>query len=325
MPYFCLLKKFRMRRIILILGIILSLSNISKALNKNFYVVKSHGLEETLSFEDMKNWALREFSNDIEELNSNLPTWTYNKTTLKKISISGTTIHFDYEVHEEILKFKNTFLVFLKDNIRKEIKDYITGVIDDNSGIMPFSEWERLFMQMGLKFNITIKDIQNSTLENYSLTIEDLSLVDPSNTSTSHIYKFDDGDEIIEFTAEEYQEEFFVMIRQRMKEINEQLPIKIDEVTTLYSAIINGSDINYNYRVSFEKELFTDEEIEELRKEVTQREKENLLYLMKQNSDKMPVEEWIKLFNEIDMQYHFNYQDINGRIITKIIVDFKDM
>lgn len=138
-------------------------------------------------------------------------------------------------------------------------------------------------------------------------------------------YTFKNGNKKEYVTAKELQTYILPGLRTRMKELNEQLPMAVDECTEMYSAVVNGSVINYNYRVSFDSELLTQAEINELCDDIKKRNEENLLFLFQSNSDKMPVSEWCRLYGELGILYKYNYVDCNGRVFACVIVNPKTL
>lgn len=120
----------------------------------------------------------------------------------------------------------------------------------------------------------------------------------------------DNGKEEV-FTAEQLKEFVLDEMITRMNQLNKQLPIQIDEYTVMHSAIVNGTTINFNYFVELDSSILTDEDIKEFSDDIKSRQKENAIFLFKQNADKMPVEEWGRLYKEIGIRYNYNYFDEN--------------
>ena len=58
------------------------------------------------------------------------------------------------------------------------------------------------------------------------------------------------------FTAAELKGYVQKSMQERIKAINEQLPLNIDEITTLYSTLFIGNALYYNYRVNLVFQLF---------------------------------------------------------------------
>ena len=126
------------------------------------------------------------------------------------------------------------------------------------------------------------------------------------------------------FTAQELKEVVFSGLRQNIKQLNSQLPIQIDEYTDMYSAVLNGTTINYNYTAYIDSSQLSEADIKEFCEETKALQKENIKFLFTQNADKMPVSEWIRLYKELGIKYNYNYIDTNKKAWAKIVVDFED-
>ncbi len=137
-------------------------------------------------------------------------------------------------------------------------------------------------------------------------------------------FVFRDGNNIETFQASDLKGFVFNGLLQNIKQLNAQLPIQIDELTEMYSAILNGTAINYNYKVYIDSTLLTDAEIKDLYDELKGVQKENLRFLFKKNADKMPVSEWVRLYKALGIKYHYNYIDANQRAFLKIVLDLSD-
>ena len=125
-------------------------------------------------------------------------------------------------------------------------------------------------------------------------------------------------------TAQEMKDFVFAGLTERIKQLNQQLPVQIDEYTVMYSAVLNGTVINYNYTAYLDSSLLSESDIKEFCDEIKNVQKENVLFLFKQNSDKMPVSEWIRLYKELGIKYNYNYIDENRRVWAKVVIDFND-
>lgn len=137
-------------------------------------------------------------------------------------------------------------------------------------------------------------------------------------------YTYTENGQTETFTAQELKEVVLSRLRQNIKQLNEQLPVQIDDYTVMYSAVLNGSAINYNYTAYIDSSQFSEEDIKVFCDETKAIQKENIKFLFSQNADKMPVSEWIRLYKELGIKYHYNYIDANKRAWAKIVVDFED-
>lgn len=111
----------------------------------------------------------------------------------------------------------------------------------------------------------------------------------------------------------------------KAKELNKQLPLKVDEYTTLVAVIVSGNALCYNYRVDIEKEYLTQSDVNDLIKEIKETGKENLRFLFQTQADVMPANEWKRLFTELGIYYVYTYFDINNKAFARINIYPKDL
>lgn len=111
----------------------------------------------------------------------------------------------------------------------------------------------------------------------------------------------------------------------KAKELNKQLPLKVDDYTTLVTVIVSGNALCYNYRVDIEKEYLTQSDINDLIKEIKETGKENLRFLFQTQADVMPATEWKRLFTELGIYYTYTYFDINNKAFARINISPKDL
>ena len=137
-------------------------------------------------------------------------------------------------------------------------------------------------------------------------------------------FSFEDGkDEIV--TASDLRNQILEELQQNLQQLNQQTPIYIDELTTLVSAAVNGTTINFNYKVNLDSNNLDVAAINEFNNITKQVQIENLCNLFKQNEDKMPITEWIRLYDELGIKYKYNYFDEKGLVWDVIIIDMHDL
>lgn len=144
------------------------------------------------------------------------------------------------------------------------------------------------------------------------------------NSEAQNRYTYTENGQTETFTAQELKEIVLSGLRQNIKHLNEQLPVQIDDYTDMYSAVLNGSTINYNYTAYIDSSQLSEADIKAFCEETKAIQKENIKFLFSQNADKMPVSEWIRLYKELGIKYNYNYIDANKRAWAKIVVDFED-
>ena len=156
------------------------------------------------------------------------------------------------------------------------------------------------------------------------LTLLIIILINAFSCGAQKEYVYNNNGRKETITALELKEVVFSELIKNIKQLNSQLPIQIDELTEMHSAILNGSTINYNYIAYIDSSELSDEDIESFCNETKKIQKYNLRFLFKQNSDKMPVSEWIRLYKELGIKYNYNYFDANRKVWARIVVDFED-
>ncbi len=114
-------------------------------------------------------------------------------------------------------------------------------------------------------------------------------------------------------TAQE-KAKFKNMMIQGAKELNQQMPIYVDEYTTMTSVIFHNWVWTYTYNISFEKELFTDAE----RKQIINEIKLNTNKQQKRNIDlglyKCTRAELRWFMKSTGLKFRFVYIDPNGSL-----------
>ena len=127
------------------------------------------------------------------------------------------------------------------------------------------------------------------------------------------------------FTVEQFKPYIYSMMRSRVKTINEQIPIRIDELTTMTLVMLNGSALNYCYQVDFDRSDLTKSETNELIEAIKDACKENIKFLYQSESSKMPASEWKRLFTELGIYYVYTYFDCNNKAFARFTLYPKDI
>ena len=108
------------------------------------------------------------------------------------------------------------------------------------------------------------------------------------------------------------------------QQLNKQMPMYIDEVTTLNSVVFINWEIIYNYNVKLDFSNFNKDEIDTMLAEMKNKNKRNLKYLYERGTHHFKKEEFIELMKLLNLKFKFSYYDINNRFIGSIIYDYKD-
>jgi hypothetical protein len=142
-----------------------------------------------------------------------------------------------------------------------------------------------------------------------------------TNSEDGKVYAFNNGESIEYLTADDLREGITSDLIARMNQLNAQLPITIDEYTVMYSAVLNGTVINYNFQAYIDSELLTADDIKSFCEETKATALQNIQFLFEQNSDKLPVEDWARLYSELGIKYNYNYIDENKKVFAKVVID----
>lgn len=127
------------------------------------------------------------------------------------------------------------------------------------------------------------------------------------------------------FTAAQLKGYVQKKLRENIKSINEQLPLNVDEITTLYAVLFVGNAIYYNFQVDIDKTDFTQDEINEIISDVKETNKENLAFLFQSLAKGMTPKEWKRLFTELGFYYVYTYYDCNNKVFTRFSIHPKEI
>lgn len=108
------------------------------------------------------------------------------------------------------------------------------------------------------------------------------------------------------------------------KELNAQLPIKVDEVTTLRSVIFLNWTCTSTYTVSLGFSDWGQEEIEEMLSDTKENGKERVKAMILRGKYNMPQSQFRQFMKTTGIKWRMNYYDENYNFIGTIIYDYKD-
>ena len=108
------------------------------------------------------------------------------------------------------------------------------------------------------------------------------------------------------------------------KQTNSQTPIFIDEYTQLNSIVFINWTLQLNYQVSFEKEIFTAEEIEEIKKEHKENGRKMIQNLFGQEEYSGKRKDFRALMKFTGMKVRMNYNDVNLKPIYSLNYTYLD-
>lgn len=107
--------------------------------------------------------------------------------------------------------------------------------------------------------------------------------------------------------------------------LNAQVPMNVDEFTVLNKASRVGMEIFYDYSVTLNRNDYTDEVMVSLTEAVKQNQLAAIYSMLGKQSEIMPLSEWLRLYGELGIIYHYNYVDKNGKLFSRFDIDFKKL
>lgn len=108
------------------------------------------------------------------------------------------------------------------------------------------------------------------------------------------------------------------------KQANSQTPIFIDEYTQLNSIMFINWTLHLNYQVSYEKEIFTAEEIEEIKKEHEAESRKMIQDLLGQKEYSGKRNDFRGYMKFTGMKMKMNYYDVNLELIYSLTYTYLD-
>lgn len=108
------------------------------------------------------------------------------------------------------------------------------------------------------------------------------------------------------------------------REMNAQLPVKVDEITTLNSILFINWTITCTYKTDIDVNDYTDSEIKEINKTLYDEGKDlTKNFLMKVSSD-FSIKDLSEFMRTFNLKFRRNYTDINNKFICSIVYDYND-
>lgn len=108
------------------------------------------------------------------------------------------------------------------------------------------------------------------------------------------------------------------------KEVNQQLPAQVDEITTLKSLLFTNWTLTLTYSVDIAPEEFTSEEMSDV--EAVQRElfKERARELLASGNYKITRSKFRALMKVTGMKIRAMYYDVYGNFMLSVLMDYTD-
>lgn len=149
------------------------------------------------------------------------------------------------------------------------------------------------------------------------LTLLSLSLFSIMMYAQKPYIIMQDGEEVA-ITAEQLKPFILPALQNLTQEMNKQLPMRVDDMTTATKAVMDSCVIKYEYRVDVNKIYITQKDLNALSKEMIKLCKGQFQSFFASMSDTMPNEEWRRLFTELGIYYIFSYYDNQGKTLWRI-------
>ncbi len=108
------------------------------------------------------------------------------------------------------------------------------------------------------------------------------------------------------------------------KEINGQLPIEVDEFTTLTSVAFANWTMTCSYRVNADFSGFSTEELKELMVEERELFRANAKRMLVSGNYNMSEKQYEEFLKVTGMRMRMTYRDENGLFIGSILFDYRD-
>ena len=138
-------------------------------------------------------------------------------------------------------------------------------------------------------------------------------------------YQKQEYEEEVEEDSEElsFAEELNNALYETCKEINQQAPIRIDEMTLLKGAAYSDRVFTYMYTIELEKTVFTESDWDDFLYEIKENQKREIpaLFMRHYNFEFNDVVDFFKATN---LKYKYVYFDLNNSFIGTTQIDYKD-
>ena len=113
------------------------------------------------------------------------------------------------------------------------------------------------------------------------------------------------------------------MYIQAAKELNQQIPIAIDEYTTLFSVTFMNWVFSYNYRINFDCSSISKEDFDEMLSNIKKEAIIDQRKLIDSGRYGATRSEMKRLFKALGFKFRYNYSDINGRFLGSFEYDYR--
>lgn len=113
------------------------------------------------------------------------------------------------------------------------------------------------------------------------------------------------------------------MYIQAAKELNQQMPIVIDEYTTLFSVTFINWIFSYNYRMNLDCSSISTDDFNDILSDIKKEAIIDQRKLIDSGRYGVTRSEMKRLFKALGFKFRYNYSDINGRFVGGFEYDYK--
>lgn len=108
------------------------------------------------------------------------------------------------------------------------------------------------------------------------------------------------------------------------KDLNTQLPIRIDELTTLNSVLYSSWNISFHYYVEININDYCESDLKDFMREIKTSQKQQISNMFINGNYNITQEDFRKLCKCTDLKFRFVYYDINRTMIGANVFDYRD-
>lgn len=108
------------------------------------------------------------------------------------------------------------------------------------------------------------------------------------------------------------------------KDINSQLPIRIDELTTLNSVLFGNWNISFHYYVEIDINDYHESDIKDFMREIKASQKQQISNMFIKDDYDFTREDFREFCKRTGLKFRFVYFDINNTMIGANVFDYRD-
>lgn len=113
--------------------------------------------------------------------------------------------------------------------------------------------------------------------------------------------------------------------RQFCKDMNEQLPLSIDEITTLFSCLYNNRTMIFSYRVNLDLDDFSKDDIAGMKEILYESNKQQMIRLLDFGDYSADRSEFREFMRQTGLKMQTMYFDCYNRLIFRLTFDYHDL